>query len=81
MQQLIDQMVTEGLLDEPAARRVRAALAEGTALEEAVLLADGVSEERLLRFLAAAFGVPYIGKTLPPVFRPCATPAPRPAKS
>src|SRR5688500_12297207 len=60
MEQVISKMVTGGLLDEAAARRVRASLAEGACLEDAVLSADGVSEDRLLRFLADAFDVPYV---------------------
>ena len=60
MEQVIGQMVRDGLLDEAAARRVRASLAEGRPLEEAVLSADGVTEEKLLRFLAQAFDVPYL---------------------
>src|SRR5688572_26664725 len=53
-------MVNAGLLDEAAARRARASSAEGVPLEEAVLSADGVSEEQLLRFLAEAFDVPFL---------------------
>src|SRR5688500_13878886 len=53
-------MLSKGLLDETAARRVRASLAEGTPLEEAVLSADGVTEERLLRFLGETFEIPYV---------------------
>ena len=60
MEQILSRMVAEGLLDESAATRVRASLAEGKPLEEAVLSADGVSEERLLRFLASTFDVPYV---------------------
>ena len=60
MEQLITQMVNAGLLDEAAARRARASSAEGVPLEEAVLSADGVTEEQLLRFLAGAFDVPYL---------------------
>src|SRR5687768_9396095 len=60
VEQLIGDMLSKGLLDEPAARRVRASLAEGTPLEEAVLSADGVTEERLLRFLGEAFEIPYV---------------------
>jgi general secretion pathway protein E/type IV pilus assembly protein PilB len=60
VEQVIGQMVSQGLLDEAAARRVRASLAEGRPLEEAVLSADGVTEEKLLRFLAQAFDVPYL---------------------
>ena len=69
MEQILSRMVAEGLLDESAATRVRASLAEGKPLEEAVLSADGVSEERLLRFLATTFDVPYVDVEKSPVTR------------
>src|SRR5688572_8250110 len=53
-------MVDEGLLNAAGAQRVREMLAQGQSLEEAVLAADGVSEEALLRYLAQAFDVPYV---------------------
>jgi general secretion pathway protein E/type IV pilus assembly protein PilB len=53
-------MQDQGLLNPAAAQRVQALLAEGKPLEEAVLAADGVGEEALLRFLAAAFDLPYV---------------------
>jgi general secretion pathway protein E/type IV pilus assembly protein PilB len=53
-------MVDEGLLNAAGAQRVRELLAQGRSLEDAVLAADGVSEEALLRFLAHAFEVPYV---------------------
>ena len=60
MEQLLSAMLERGLLDQPAAARVRTLLSEGKPLEEAVVSADGVSEESLLRFLADAFEVPCI---------------------
>jgi general secretion pathway protein E/type IV pilus assembly protein PilB len=53
-------MVEQGLLNPAGAQRVREMLAQGRPLEEAVLAADGVSEEALLRYLAQAFDVPYV---------------------
>jgi len=58
--ELIDIMGKQGLLDPAAARRARELLGEGRALEEAILLADGISEETLLRFLAERYEVPYV---------------------
>jgi type II secretion system protein E len=56
---LLSQMQHDGLLSPEAAERAGASLAEGTPLEEAVLAADGVAEDRLLRYLAESFGLPY----------------------
>src|SRR5688572_8737451 len=53
-------MLSEGLLNATSAQRVRELLAAGKPLEDAVLGADGVSEEALLRFLAHTFEVPYV---------------------
>ena len=58
MEQLVTRMTDQGLIDGPAAQRVRSLLSEGKTLEDAVLAADGVSEESLLRFLASTFDVP-----------------------
>src|SRR5438128_9258631 len=60
MQNLISIMQDQGVLTAAAAQRVQSLLADGKPLEEAVLAADGVSEEALLRFLAAAFDLPYV---------------------
>lgn len=53
-------MQEKGLLAPAAAERVSLLLSEGKPIEEAVLAADGVSEERMLRFLADAFDLPYM---------------------
>src|SRR5260221_11080252 len=53
-------MIDKGLFDSATAERVRSLLSEGKSLEEAVLAADGVSEEALLRFLATTFDIPYV---------------------
>ncbi len=53
-------MIERGLFPAPVGQRVGELLAEGKTLEDAVLAADGVSEEALLRFLAAAFDLPYV---------------------
>src|SRR4051812_39736294 len=53
-------MRDKGLLDEAAATRAQSLLAEGRPLEDAVLAADGLAEETVLRFLAQQFDVPYV---------------------
>src|SRR3954466_9267542 len=53
-------MRDKGLLDEASAIRARNFLTEGKALEEAVLAADGLGEDAVLRFLADTFELPYI---------------------
>ena len=60
MDQIIDQIRNRGLLDLEGAQRARTLVSEGKSLEEAILGADGVSEEALLRFLAETFDVPYV---------------------
>ncbi|HOW69967.1 MAG TPA: ATPase, T2SS/T4P/T4SS family [Phycisphaerae bacterium] len=60
MSKLVASMQEKGLLNPATAGRVQALVAEGTPIEEAVLAADGVSEEALLHFLADAFDIPYI---------------------
>jgi type II secretory ATPase GspE/PulE/Tfp pilus assembly ATPase PilB-like protein len=58
--QLIEQIRDRGLLDAPAAERAGVLLAEGKGLEDAILGANGVSEDALLRALAETFEVPYV---------------------
>src|SRR5688500_17996538 len=53
-------MRDRGLLDEPSAQRAQSLLAEGKTLEEAVIAADGLSEDAVLRFLAETFELPYV---------------------
>jgi len=60
VQNVVSIMQDQGILSPAAARRANELLAEGRPLEEAVLAADGVSEEALLRFLAAAFDLTYV---------------------
>jgi type II secretion system protein E len=60
VENVVIQMTDGGLLTPATAERVQALLAEGQTLEDAVLAADGVSEEALLRFLATTFDVPYV---------------------
>jgi general secretion pathway protein E len=57
---LIDDIRRRGLLTSDAADRAAALVAEGRSLEDAILVADGVGEEQLLRVLAETFEVPYV---------------------
>ncbi|MGB7160858.1 MAG: GspE/PulE family protein [Tepidisphaeraceae bacterium] len=60
MESVITGMREKGLLDEGAASVARALMADGKPLEEAVLAADGLTEEAILRHLAETFEIPYI---------------------
>jgi len=60
----VDSVLTgmreKGLLDEATASVARSLMGEGKPLEDAVLAADGLTEESVLRFLAETFEVPYV---------------------
>ena len=60
MQQLIDRLKQSGLLNDESARRARALLEEGKRLEDAVLAADGVGEEAMLRALGQMLAIPLV---------------------
>ena len=60
MDQILQRMGRDGLLDSAAADAARASVAAGRGLEQAVLEADGVSEDALLRYLAGVLHVPLI---------------------
>lgn len=60
MADLVALLVRDGLLNEQSAGRVRELLSEGKGPEEAILQADGVSEESLLRFLSKTFDIPTV---------------------
>jgi type II secretion system protein E len=60
VENVVSKMIDKGLFDSATAERVRSLLSEGKSLEDAVLAADGVSEEALLRFLATSFDIPYV---------------------
>src|SRR3954462_14224227 len=60
MEAVLSRLVSDGLLDESGAQRVRASLAEGKPLDEAILAADGVAEDKMLRLLGQVFDVPYV---------------------
>ena len=60
MNAILLKMRQEGLLDEQAASDVDGLLADGKPLDEALLSAGGLAEERLLRYLSDEFHVPYV---------------------
>ena len=60
MTDIVAKAIQEGILPPEGAKRVRQLRAEGAALDEALLAADGQQEERVLRFLAAEFHIPYV---------------------
>lgn len=53
-------MLQEGLLDKQAAERIRAYCAEGNTLDQALLVAGGLSEEQMLRYLAKEYQFAYL---------------------
>ena len=60
MTHFIEQIRGHGLLDADAARRAEGFINEGRSLEDAVLAADSVGEDTLLKYLAETFELPYI---------------------
>lgn len=58
MQDVVAKMVAEGLLDQEAAGKVTEALAAGKPLDDALRAAG--SDDKILRFLAAYFDVPFV---------------------
>ncbi len=56
----IDQVRASGLLDDLAAARAAEFVDQGKPLEDAILAADGLSEESLLRFMSQTFAIPYV---------------------
>src|SRR5215207_3119892 len=60
MKGIISAIVREGLLDEQGIARLKDLVARGRPLDDALREADGVPEDKLLRFLAKEMLVPYI---------------------
>jgi len=57
---LLTNLTDRGLLDAAALQRVEALLAQGRPLDEALVSASGLAEDRVLRLLAEEFDVPYV---------------------
>ncbi|HZZ42471.1 MAG TPA: ATPase, T2SS/T4P/T4SS family [Tepidisphaeraceae bacterium] len=60
MADLLALLVRDGLLDETAAARARELLQDGKGPEDAILQADGLSEENLLKFLSKTYEIPTV---------------------
>jgi len=60
MSDVVQKMQDENLLDAHCAKQVRAHLANGSSLDEAILTCSDLSEEQVFRFLSREFQVPYI---------------------
>src|SRR5689334_7983187 len=57
---VVTTLLAEGLLDADAARQVREAMAAGKSTDDALRAVPGLPEERILRFLAAQFDLPFV---------------------
>jgi len=57
---VLAKLIDEGLLDAEKAAQVRAAAAAGKPLDDALRAVNGVSEDKLLRSIAAYFDVPFV---------------------
>jgi general secretion pathway protein E/type IV pilus assembly protein PilB len=57
---IISAIVRDGLLDEKGVQRLKDLVAQGRPLDDALREADGVPEDKLLRFLAKEMLVPYL---------------------
>ncbi len=60
MDPIVNKLLQEGLIDADTAASVTSATASGASLDDALRGAKGVAEEKVLRFLAGYFDVPYV---------------------
>jgi type II secretion system protein E len=60
VQDVVARLMAEGLLDAEAARQVTDAVAHGKSLDDALHGLPGAAEDKILRFLASYFDVPFI---------------------
>jgi hypothetical protein len=60
VEHVVERLVKEGLLDADGAALVRDAIAAGKPLDDALRAAKGASEEKVLRFLATDFDIPFV---------------------
>jgi type II secretion system protein E len=57
---ILSKMVQEGVIDSDAALQINDAAASGKPFDDALRVVKGASEDKIVRFLAAYFGVPFI---------------------
>lgn len=60
MADFISLLIRDGLVNDQTAQRVRQLMLEGKGPEEAVLAADGIAEETLVKFLSKTFDIPMV---------------------
>src|SRR5947209_6543116 len=60
VEHVVERLLKEGLLDADGAALVRDALAAGKPLDDALRAAKNASEDKILRFLAADYDIPYV---------------------
>jgi general secretion pathway protein E/type IV pilus assembly protein PilB len=60
VQDVVAKLLSEGLLDAEAAAKVTDAVAAGKSLDDALRSAGSATEERVLRYLATYFDVPFV---------------------
>src|SRR5437016_11996264 len=60
MNSIFAKLVEQGLLTPEAAQHARDALASGKPLDDVLREAPGASEDKVLRFLAAEFDLPFV---------------------
>ncbi len=60
MNDVLAKLIDEGLLDPEKAAQVRSATAAGKPLDDALRAVNGVSEDKLLRSIAAYYDVPFV---------------------
>ena len=60
MDPIVDMLAREGLMDADAAAAADAAVSAGRPLDDALRAGKGMAEEKVLRFLADHFAVPYV---------------------
>jgi len=69
MRDIVATLARKGTLTAQASARVRAKLADGMSLDDALSEAGGVSDDELLKAIGEALGVPYVDLEQEPVAR------------
>ncbi len=60
MEDILKKLIEAGVLDADSAQQVRDAIGSGKSLDDALRTPKGASEEKILRFLATYFDIPYV---------------------